>query len=51
MYRLYISYQEFYITLNDMWLYESDPNAPVHVGKLLANCGNSNVPYTLQWQE
>ena len=28
MYRVYISYQQFYITLNEMWLYENDPNAP-----------------------
>ena len=23
---------------------------PVHIAKLVANCGNSNVPYTMQWQ-
>ena len=28
MYTLNISYKQFYITLNDIWLYESDPNAP-----------------------
>ena len=28
MYRLNISYKQFYITLNDIWLYESDPNVP-----------------------
>ena len=28
MYRLNISYKQFYITLNEIWLYESDPNAP-----------------------
>ena len=27
-YRLNISYKQFYITLNDIWLYESDSNAP-----------------------
>ena len=28
MYRLNISYNQFYITLNEIWLYESDPHAP-----------------------
>ena len=28
MYMLNISYKQFYITLNEIWLYESDPNAP-----------------------
>ena len=28
MYRLNISYKQFYITLNEIWLYESDLNAP-----------------------
>ena len=29
MYRLNISYKQFFVTLNDSkWLYESDPNAP-----------------------
>ena len=28
MYRLNISYKQFYITLNEIWLYESAPNAP-----------------------
>ena len=39
MYALNISYKQFYITLNDQWLYESDPNAPStcseHGGKLM----------------
>ena len=28
MYRLNISYKQFYMTLSEIWLYESDPNAP-----------------------
>ena len=28
MYRWNISYKQFYVTLNEKWLYESDPNAP-----------------------
>ena len=28
MYRLNISYKHFYFTSNEIWLYESDPNAP-----------------------
>ena len=28
MYRLNIAYKQFYITSNDIWFYESDPNAP-----------------------
>ena len=28
MYRLNVSYKQFYITLNGIWLFESDPNAP-----------------------
>ena len=31
MYRLNIAYKQFYITLNEIWLYESDPNAPIIV--------------------
>ena len=27
MYRWNISYKQFYVTLNEKWLYESDPNA------------------------
>ena len=40
MYRLNISYKQFYITLNEMWLYESDPNAP----------STSSEPGGKQWQ-
>ena len=28
MHRLNISYKQFYVTLNEIWLIESDPNAP-----------------------
>ena len=28
MHRLNISYKQFYVTLNEIWLFESDPNAP-----------------------
>ena len=28
MYRLNIPYKQFYVTLNEIWLNESDPNAP-----------------------
>ena len=28
MYRLNISNKQFYVTLNEIWLFESDPNAP-----------------------
>ena len=28
MHRLDISYKQFYVTLNEIWLFESDPNAP-----------------------
>ena len=28
MHRLNISYKQFYMTLSETWLYESDPNAP-----------------------
>ena len=27
MYRIDVSYEHFYTTLNEIWLYESDPNA------------------------
>ena len=40
MYRLNISYKQFYITLNKIWLYESDPNAP----------STSREPGGKQWQ-
>ena len=41
MYRLNISYKIFYITLTEKWLYESDPNAPVHAANLVANGGDT----------
>ena len=43
MYRLNISvlYKQFYITSNDIWLYESDPNAPLHAANLVANSDNT----------
>ena len=28
MHRLNISYKQFYVTLNEIWLFESDPNGP-----------------------
>ena len=28
MHRLNIAYKQFYVTLNEIWLFESDPNAP-----------------------
>ena len=28
MHRLNISYKQFYVTLNEIWLFECDPNAP-----------------------
>ena len=28
MHRLNITYKQFYVTLNEIWLFESDPNAP-----------------------
>ena len=41
MYRLNISYKQFHVTLNEIWLYESDPNASStcseHVGKQWQN--------------
>ena len=38
MYRLNISYKQVYITINEIWLYESDPNAPpVLAANLVAN--------------
>ena len=37
MYKLNISYKQFYIILNEIWLYESDPNA----AHLAANSGNT----------
>ena len=40
MYRLNISYKQFYITLSELWLYESDPNAP-------STCSE---PVGKQWQ-
>ena len=40
MYWLNISYKQFDITLNEIWLYESDPNAQ----------GTYNEPDGKQWQ-
>ena len=40
MYRLNILYVQFYITVNKIWLYESDQNA-VHAANLVANSGNT----------
>ena len=40
MYRLNISYKQFYITLNEIWLYESDSNAP-RTANLVTNSGNT----------
>ena len=38
MYRLNISYKQFYITLNEIWLYESYPNAPSTCSELGVIC-------------
>ena len=40
MYRLNISYKQFYIILNEIWLYENDPNDP----------GTCSEPGGKQWQ-
>ena len=41
MCRLNISHKQFYITLNDTFLYESDQMPPVHAANLVANSGNT----------
>ena len=42
MHRLNLPYGQFCIDLKEIWLYERDPNTPVHVASLVESSGNTS---------
>ena len=55
MHRLNISHKQFYITLNEIRLYECDPNAPVHAANLVrigidGTSSNTNHDDVIKWK-
>ena len=50
MYRLNVSYKQFYITLNEVWLFKVTQVTPVHAANLVANSGNTAYGVdVIQW--